>query len=150
MVENIRYGNKVVARIIGVEELDGPFKFFTEDKDHLQISRWNHPKGYVCKPHIHNRIPRTIDLVNEMIHVLEGELEVTFYTMEGKPFMQRILRKGDICHEMECGHGYKVLTEGTRVLEVKNGPFLGTARYDEERTLIDYKEEASPWDMDMK
>lgn len=150
MVENIRYGTKVVARIIGAEEMDGPFKFFTDDGDFLQVARWNHPKGYVCKPHIHNRIPRTIDMINEVVIVLEGELEVTFFTMEGKPHTQRILRKGDICHAIECGHGYKVLAKGTKVLEIKNGPFMGNEYYDKERTFINLPDEFSPWDGDVK
>jgi len=137
MVENIRYGSKTVARIIGAEELDGPFKFFTKDEDNLQISRWNHPKSYKCKPHVHNRINRTIDLVNEVIIVRSGELKVTFFTMSGKPFAEKILREGDICHCMECGHGYEILTEDTKVLEIKNGPFMGDDNYDKERTLIE-------------
>lgn len=137
MVENIRYGTKIVARIIGAEELDGPFKFFTEDEDSLQISRWNHPSGYECKPHIHNVIPKTILRVNEAIMVLRGEILVTFYTLDGKPICERILRELDICHAMDCGHGYKVLTSGTKVVEFKNGPFSGDINYDRERTLID-------------
>lgn len=149
MVEEIRWGTKVVARIIGAEELDGPFKFFTVDADNLQISRWNHPKGYVCKAHIHNRILRTIDMVNEMIFVLNGELLVTFYNLDGKPICDRILRKHDICHAIECGHGYEVLAQDTKVLEVKNGPFMGNDNYDKERTLIETKPKYNQWDMDV-
>ncbi len=136
MVENILYETKIVARIIGAEELEGPFKFFTEDKDPLQISRWNHPKDYQCKPHIHNIIPKVVQRVHEVIFVLSGEVRVTFYTLDGKPITQRILRPYDICYAMDCGHGYDVLTDNTRVLEVKNGPFLGIENYDKERTMI--------------
>jgi len=137
MVENILYGKKVVARVISGDELEGPFKFFTEDEDSLQISRWNHPKGYVCKPHVHNVLPKTILRVNEAIIVLRGEVLVTFYTLDGKPITNRILREFDICHAMDCGHGYEVLTENTKVVEFKNGPFAGDTNYDQERTLID-------------
>lgn len=149
MVENIRHKNKVVARIIGVEELDGPFKFFSNDEDSLQVARWNHPRGYLCKPHVHNYIKRTINLVNEVIYVRRGELKVTFYSMDGSPFLERILREGDICHCMECGHGYEVLTEDTSILEVKNGPFMGEKNYDKERKLINVNW-YSQWDMDVK
>lgn len=146
MVENILYNNKVIARIIGAEELDGPFKFFTEDEDNLQIARWNHPKGYQCKPHLHNLLPKTIHLVHEAIFVLRGELKVTFYTPEGRPVAERILREFDICHSMSCGHGYEVLTDDTKIVEFKNGPFSGDKDYDKERTLI----KPSIWDQDAR
>ena len=150
MVEQIRWGNKIVARIIGAEELTGPFKFFTEDEDNLQVSRWNHPKGYKCKPHFHNPIPRAIEMVNEVIIVLEGEVMVTIYSPENKPFTQRVLRKLDVFHAIECGHGYDVLTDDTCVLEVKNGPFMGDDNYDQERTLIEETKEYNRWDQDAK
>ena len=137
MVENIRYNGETIARIIGAEELDGPFKFFTDDEDVLQIGRWNHPKNYKCKPHIHNLVPKTIERVQEAILVLRGQLKVTIFTVEGKLVGERILRPLDICHTVNCGHGYEVLTEDTKVLEFKNGPFPGDEFYDLERTLID-------------
>jgi hypothetical protein len=131
MVENILYKGEIIARIIGAEELDGPFKFFTED------GRWNHPRGYVCKPHVHNLVPKTIERVQEAILVLSGELKVKIFTLEGKPVIEKILRPLDICHTVNCGHGYEVMTEDTKVLEFKNGPFPGDKYYDLERTLLD-------------
>jgi len=138
MVENIEYEGKVVARIIGAEELDGPFKFFTENDDHIQISRWNHPRGYKCKTHRHNSLPKIIYRVHEAIFVITGELLVKLYSLDGEPIAQRILRPLDICYSMDCAHGYEVLTENTRVVEFKNGPFLGDEFYDRERTIMDY------------
>lgn len=137
MVENIKYKDKTVARIIGAEELDGPFKFFTEDEDNLQISRWNHPKGYVCKSHVHNILPKTIYRVQEAIFVLNGGLLVKFYSLDGEFITQRILSPFDICYVMECGHGYEVMTDDCKVVEFKNGPFGGDENYDKERTLLD-------------
>jgi len=137
MVENLKHEGKVIARIIGAEELDGPFKFFTEDSDNLQISRWNHPRGYECKAHVHFEKPKTIYRVHEAIFVLRGEVEVIIYDLKGIPLYTRILRPLDICYAMDCGHGYKVLTENTKVVEFKNGPFAGDKNYDSERWLID-------------
>lgn len=137
MVEFIRYGADILAKIIRAEELDGPFKFFTDDEDNLQISRWNHPRGYRCKPHIHNITNKTIGRTHEAIFVLNGEVKVTFYTLSGKPVQEKILYPSDICYSMDCGHGYEILTDDARVIEFKNGPFLGDKFYDDERTLID-------------
>ena len=33
--------------------------------------------------------------------------------------------EGDILILLTGGHGYEILTEGTQVLEVKNGPYVG-------------------------
>ena len=137
MVENIRYNGEIIARIIGAEELSGPFKFFTEDEDPIQISRWNHPKGYVCKAHIHNVLPKTIKRTHEAIFVLHGELLVKFFTLKGKPICQRNLHSPCVCYSMDCGHEYTVLTDDCMVMEFKNGPFSGDENYDKERTLID-------------
>ena len=137
MVENIRHKGRIIARIIGREEERGKFRFFSEDKDALQIARWNHPKGYQCKPHIHNERPKTIYLVEEAILVRTGELKVTFYDEDGKPICSKMLYPGDICHTLNCGHGYEVMTNDTRVFEFKNGPFPGDEHYDKERTLLE-------------
>jgi len=137
MVEKILYNRRVLAKIIRAEELDGPFKFFTEDSDHIQISRWNHPKGYQCKPHYHNLTYKLIGRTHEAIFVLNGEVKVTFYTLDGRPVVEKILYPLDICYSMDCGHGYEILTDDARVIEFKNGPFLGDDNYDLERTLID-------------
>jgi len=137
MVENIRHNGDLVARIIRSEEEHGDFRFFSDDQDALQIARWNHPKGYRCKPHIHNIIPKTIHMVEEAIFVRRGELQVTFFAEDGEPIAQRTLWEGDICHTLDCGHGYTVMTDDTRVFEFKNGPFPGDKDYDNERTLLD-------------
>ena len=137
MVENIIYGGKTLARIIRAEELDGPFKFFTEDSDNIQISRWNHPCGYRCKAHVHNITNKVVNRTHEAIFVINGELRVTIYTLEGRPVQQKMLYPLDIFYAMDCGHEYEVMDDGTRVVEFKNGPFLGDDNYDLERTLID-------------
>ena len=137
MVENIKYEGKTIARIIGAEELGGPFKFFTEDSDNIQISRWNHPIGYKCKPHMHNIVNKTIERTHEAIFVLHGEIKVTFFSFEGQFITSRILVAPCICYSMDCGHGYEVYSKDTRVIEFKNGPFLGDEHYDKERTLLD-------------
>ena len=136
MVENIKHKGKVIARIIGAEELDGEFKFFTKDDDNLQISRWNHPRGYQCKAHVHNIVHKTIGRTHEAIFVLQGELLVKFFSLEGEFVTKRMLGASDICYSMDCGHGYEVLTDDCKVVEFKNGPFLGDENYDKERTLL--------------
>ena len=137
MVENIKYEGKIIARIIGAEEMDGPFKFFTDNGDNIQISRWNHPAGYQCKPHMHNIANKVIKRTHEAIFVLNGEIKVTFFSFDGKLITSRNLVAPCICYSMDCGHGYEICSENTRAIEFKNGPFLGDENYDKERTLLE-------------
>jgi hypothetical protein len=36
-----------------------------------------------------------------------------------------IVDEGDILILLQGGHGYEILEDGTQVLEVKNGPYIG-------------------------
>jgi hypothetical protein len=57
--------------------------------------------------------------------VIKGSLEATIYTLDEENVDTVTVDQGGILILLECGHGYKILEEGTTVLEVKNGPYLG-------------------------
>ena len=81
--------------------------------------------GTEMLPHIHRvrkRIPEHKTI--EVIYVISGSLEATFYTLEKKIAGKIELVNGDICCLYDGGHGLKVLTNDTKFLEVKNGPFI--------------------------
>lgn len=45
--------------------------------------------------------------------------------MSEKQIDSFVVKAGDILILLECGHGYKILEDNTKVLEIKNGPYLG-------------------------
>ena len=47
------------------------------------------------------------------------------YDLEEKPVEKLLIQKGDILILLESGHGYHILEDNTKVLEIKNGPYLG-------------------------
>jgi len=38
------------------------------------------------------------------------------------------VKQGDTLILLNSGHGYEILEDGTQVLEIKNGPYLGAER----------------------
>ena len=47
------------------------------------------------------------------------------YDELGIPIEELIAKKGDIVFHAEGGHGYEILDNDTKVIEIKNGPFTG-------------------------
>jgi hypothetical protein len=50
-------------------------------------------------------------------------MRVDFYDEDNKIFLQEELATGDLGIILNIGHGYYILEDNTRVLEVKPGPF---------------------------
>lgn len=84
------------------------------------------------KPHVHLMAPRKISHTQEVIVLLSGRLRADIFDLEHRPVEQVLLEAGECMVLLRGGHGYKILEDGTRVLEIKNGPYPG-AEEDRER-----------------
>ncbi len=99
--------------------------FFSEEDDFLQIGFWGYDKGIRLQPHIHNEVKREVVRTQEVISVRSGRVAATILDEEGD-FVERLeLGAGDTLVLLKGGHGYEILEDNTRVLEVKNGPYPG-------------------------
>ena len=99
--------------------------FLTEDKDFIQAGIWGYDRGVRFQPHIHNEVKRESSRTQEVIFVKSGRVAADIFDDAGN-FVERIeLMQGDVLALFNGGHGYEVLEDNTRVLEVKNGPYLG-------------------------
>ena len=103
--------------------------FVSKDKDFQQVAFWEYNKGRELAPHTHKIKPEEplVSLTQEVIHVLEGKIVVTIYDELDYPVYYGALVKGDTLINLAGGHGYTVMEDGTKVLEVKNGPYYGRA-----------------------
>ncbi len=128
--EKIVYDGKTLAMIIDAKKAAKGITFYTPDDNTLQIGTLIHPKGKIIRAHIHCpvKIERTASL-QEVLYIEEGKVKVIFYTDVGKRIKSKILRKGDMILLMEGGHGFEIL-EPTRMLEVKQGPYIPESRKD--------------------
>ena len=99
--------------------------FITDDSEFLQVGTWFYEKGKVLDRHHHNIVKRQSDITQECIAVMQGSLHVEVYD-DGRNFVEDyLMTEGDFAVFLRGGHAYKILEDRTRILETKNGPFLG-------------------------
>ena len=96
-------------------------------EDSLRLGVNHYQAGGVVKPHMH--IPLERQLVNtlEVLHIDYGATTLVIYDDDRQPFYDTVLGAGDTVVLMRGGHGLTILDE-TRLIEVKQGPYLGPAK----------------------
>lgn len=126
--ETIKDKNKVLVLILRKGSFPEGLNFHTEDKDFIQVATWHYDKGKKTVPHAHKIAERRATRTQEVICVKKGKLRAEFFTDNGKPLEKKILKAGDVAVIFGGGHSFEILESGTQVLEVKNGPYLGTEK----------------------
>lgn len=56
--------------------------------------------------------------------MVDGSMEARIYDNNRNHVETLILEKGDLLILIDGGHGYRILSNETRVLEFKNGPYF--------------------------
>ena len=107
--------------------------FLTSDDAFIQAGTWWYGEGKVLKAHRHIINERYVDITQETVVVMNGSMRIDFYNKENKVFQQEIVFTGDMCVILTVGHGYQILEENTKVIEIKNGPFISV---DKDKELI--------------
>ncbi len=125
-ITEIKDGDLVLARHIPVEDAwkDG-LNFFSSERDFIQIGTWRYDSGKELKAHIHNEFPREALRTQEVLFIRRGQIRARIYNMREMKVADIIVCAGDILVMLGGGHGYDILTDGTEVVEVKNGPYFG-------------------------
>lgn len=130
-MREIKKDGAVLARHITPKDIKDGLNFFSEDNEFIQVGAWSYDSGKELLAHIHNEVPRTAVRTYEALYVISGSLTAKIYDLNGEPVEVFTVKAGEILILLECGHGYSILEDNTRVLEFKNGPYLGaqTDRY---------------------
>lgn len=123
----IEYGGKLLAIVFRKTEWKDGLTFLTEDGDYIQVGLWQYNKGQTLKAHKHIENIRQIDKTQEAVYVVAGKVLVYIYDSEDI-IASVVLSKNDLCILLDGGHGYEILSNGTQVLEIKNGPFNGVEK----------------------
>ncbi|MDE1854293.1 MAG: hypothetical protein KGI38_11190 [Thaumarchaeota archaeon] len=122
----IEQGGLKLAIYVSGKEVQKGLNFYTSDSDFIQVGTWVYESGKELLPHIHNKgVRREIDRTQELIHVIQGRLRARLYSEDEKEVASLEMTSGDTLVLLGGGHGYEVLEDGTKVLEVKNGPYVG-------------------------
>ena len=112
--------------VCGRPPVDGA-KFLTENADEFQVGIMERPKGYDVKPHQHPARSNVISRTTEFLYIEEGKVEATVFDEDWKEIGRQILSAGDFLVFFRGGHTLTMI-EPTRLVEVKQGPFLGDAK----------------------
>jgi len=125
-IVEIKEGDIVLARYIPATTAwaEG-LRFFSQDGDFIQVGVWGYGAGKELKAHIHNEVSREVLWTQEVLFVRSGKLRARIYNSEEDLIEQLEVSTGDIIILLRGGHGYDILEDGTQVLEIKNGPYIG-------------------------
>lgn len=125
-VVEIKEGNLVLARHIPASVVwqDG-LNFFSENGDFIQVGVWGYGAGKELKAHIHNEVKREVLWTQEVLFVRSGKLRANVFNTREEKVAALEVGAGDVIILLRGGHGYDILEDGTQVLEIKNGPYVG-------------------------
>ena len=124
MIQVIEHDSKTLAIIIpGSFQKEG-IHFFTPDDFSQQLAYMKRPVGYVIDPHVHNVVPREVNLTQEVLFIRKGKVRVDFYDDRKVYLRSAVLTTGDVILLAAGGHGFTMLEE-TEMIEVKQGPYCG-------------------------
>ena len=117
--------NEVIAVVRRYSDWNDGLDFVTNEDAYIQIGTWKYDSGKVLDRHEHNRVVRSSDLTQECVFVVSGSMYVSFYN-SNRVFITRIkLNQFDYAVILGGGHSYEIIDDNTRILEAKNGPYLG-------------------------
>jgi hypothetical protein len=123
-VERVQAEGKPIAIIVRRDFNTPGVNFFSPFEFSQQLGILNHPAGHEVKAHHHNLIARDVRVTQEVLHLIEGKIEVALYDEKKNYLTTCILNPGDTILLAYGGHGIKIL-EPSKILEVKQGPYAG-------------------------
>ena len=125
MKEVIDSNGKRLCIIWMQEDWTHGLQFLTDDHQFLQIGTWWYDKGKVLDRHHHNVVERKSNLTQECVIVISGTMKVDIYD-DLQNFIESFeIKAGELAFFEAGGHGYEILSDDTKIIETKNGPFLG-------------------------
>lgn len=125
-VVEVKEGDLILARHIPADVAwrDG-LNFFSPDEDFIQVGTWGYGAGTELKAHIHNEVRREVLWTQEVLFVRKGRLRANIFDTKQNKVAELNVEAGDVIILLRGGHGYDILEDGTQVMEIKNGPYVG-------------------------
>lgn len=125
-VVEVKEGDLILARHIPAEVAwcDG-LNFFSPDDDFIQVGIWGYGAGKELKAHIHNEVRREVLWTQEVLFIRTGRVRANIFDTKQIKVAELDVGAGDVIILLRGGHGYDILEDGTQVMEIKNGPYVG-------------------------
>lgn len=124
MIEQIMHDGELLAIVIRSDFQKDGIEFFTESDSPMQLGYMQRQKGYEISPHVHRRVRRVVDELNEVLWIKRGRVRVDFYTSRKEYVRSGELAQNDVVLLIGGGHGFTML-EDTEIIEAKQGPYVG-------------------------
>lgn len=121
----ITHGTSELALVVRGNDWEPGLQFISSADDFVQVGAWWYDKGKALQPHVHLGSSRQASHTQEVLFVLSGRVRATVYSDDRRPVEVVDLAQGDAMVLLRGGHGYEILEDGTKVLEIKNGPYPG-------------------------
>jgi len=123
MIERIESGGRLLALVVRHQFQEPGVHFMSPPELSQQLAYMRHPAGKVIKPHIHNRVDRSIEMTQEVLILRRGRLRADIYDHDRSLVTSLELAAGDVILLASGGHGFEVLEE-IEMIEVKQGPYI--------------------------
>jgi hypothetical protein len=121
----IKKEGRKIALKFGLEDLGEGLSFLTEEQDLIQVGGWRYGAGKRLPAHVHNPVKREAGRTQELIYVVKGRVRAYVYDEDERLMEEVLLNPEEGMILFAGGHGYEVAQDGTVVLEMKNGPYVG-------------------------
>lgn len=125
MIEKIEYENETYAIVVRSTFDPKATHFVSDNNDVLQLGYIVYGAGKSIVPHLHLPAKREIYGTPEVLFVRKGKMKTVFYNNRKERKGDLILNVGDVIVLLRGGHGFEMI-EDTVLMEVKQGPYLGT------------------------
>ena len=126
-IQRVVCGGDIYAVIIRNTLPHKGYNFVSENTDSMQVGVNHYDSGATIRAHFHLPVERALSDTLEVLHFDSGVCLMALYDENQNKFFETQVGDGDTVVLMKGGHSFKVL-EPTRIIEVKQGPYLGQAR----------------------
>lgn len=96
-----------------------------QDNEFLQCAALALEEGQTFKPHKHIYCEKKTTIAQESWVVIKGMVLAKLYDLDDSLIAEKMLMEGDCSITFRGGHNYQCMTDNTKVLEYKTGPYLG-------------------------
>ncbi len=132
--EKIMHSQEILALILRDSDWQEGLNFLSQSSDYQQVGTWWYNAGKKLNAHIHLPEQRVVLYTQEVLFIKKGAVRAYIYSQDETLVHTADLFEGDVIVLLRGGHGYRILQDGTKVLEVKNGPYVGA---DKDRRVIE-------------
>jgi hypothetical protein len=127
MINEIKKDKIVYARLITDLFENAGLNFYSNNDEYIQVGTWNYNQK-ILAAHNHNLFDRSINRTQEVIIPISGRIMAKIFNEEDKYLSSFEVLPGQILILLNGGHEFEILESGTKVIEIKNGPYAGAER----------------------